>query len=135
MIEERQIIFHGQYFKDFYIGVSNKVKEKIGFVFRVIKSVAMFSEKFLKHVSVTDGLYEIRVEDSGNIYRIFCCFDKWNVVVLFNAFEKKTQKTPKPEIEFALKLKKEYFTLKEKQNVERNKTKQGTKKEQGDKKR
>ena len=55
--------------------------------------------------------------------------------MLFNAFEKKTQKTAKPEIEFALKLKKEYFTLKEKQNVERNKTKQGTKKEQGDKKR
>jgi phage-related protein len=57
----------------------------------------------------TDGLFEIRVEFEGNIYRIFCCFDKGNLVVLFNGFQKKTQKTPKKEIDFALKLKQEYF--------------------------
>jgi phage-related protein len=51
-----------------------------------------------------------------NIYRIFCCFDKGDLVVLFNAFQKKTQKSPKQEIALALKLKKEYFTIKENQN-------------------
>ena len=131
----RQILFFENHFLDFYKVQDEKVKFKIKNVLELIRQVDRVPEKFLKHVSGTDGLYEIRVEESGNIYRIFCCFDKGNVVVLFNAFEKKTQKTPKPEIEFALKLKKEYFTLKEKQNVERNKTKQGTKKEQGDKKR
>ena len=60
----------------------------------------------------TDGLYEIRVEFESDIYRIFCCFDKGNLVVLFNAFQKKTQKTPKKEIELALKLKDEYFNSK-----------------------
>lgn len=64
----------------------------------------------------TDGLYEIRIEVGSNIYRIFCCFDKGNLVVLFNAFQKKTKKIPKQEIELAEKLKKEYFTLKDKQN-------------------
>ncbi len=57
----------------------------------------------------TDGIYEIRVEVGSNIYRIFSCFDKGNIVVLFNGFQKKTQKTPKQEIELAEKLKKEYF--------------------------
>ncbi len=57
----------------------------------------------------TDGLYEIRVELGSNIYRIFCCFDQGNLVVLFNGFQKKTQKTPSSEIERALKIKKEYF--------------------------
>lgn len=60
----------------------------------------------------TDGLYEIRVEFESKIYRIFCCFDKGNLVVLFNAFQKKTQKTPKKEIVLALKLQDEYFNSK-----------------------
>jgi phage-related protein len=60
----------------------------------------------------TDGLYEIRVEYGSNIYRIFCCFDEGRIVVLFNAFQKKTQKTPQKEIEKALRLKQEYFELK-----------------------
>ncbi len=116
MNKEREIIFHGQYFKDFYIGVNDLVKEKIGYVFRIVKSVDKISEKFLKHIEGTDGLYEIRIEAGSNIYRIFCCFDKGNLVVLFNAFQKKTQKTPSQEIELAKKLKKEYFTLKNKQH-------------------
>lgn len=62
----------------------------------------------------TDGLYEIRIEFEGNIYRIFGCFDKGNLVVLFNGFQKKSQKTPKKAIDLALKLKDEYFNSKKK---------------------
>ena len=113
MINERQIIFHGHYFQEFYLKVNDSVKEKIGYVFRVIKTVEKVSDKFLKHIEGTDGLYEIRVEVDNNVYRIFCCFDEGNLVVLFNVFQKKTQKTPKREIELAKKLKKEYFTLKD----------------------
>jgi len=111
---ERQIIFHGQHFQDFYLEQNAKVREKIGFVFRVIKTVDKIPEKFLKHLEGTDGLFEIRIEVSSDIFRIFCCFDKGNVVVLFNAFQKKSQKTPKQQIELAEKLKKEYFTTKNK---------------------
>ena len=67
----------------------------------------------------TDGLYEIRVEYGSNIYRIFCCFDNGNLVVLFNGFQKKTQKTPLKEIEKALRLKGEYFEFKKTQENER----------------
>ena len=116
MKKERQITFHGQCFQDFYLEVDDNVKEKIGYVFRVIKTVEKVSERFLKHIEGADGLYEIRIEVGSNIYRIFCCFDKGNLVVLFNAFQKKSQKTPKNEIELAEKLKKEYFTLKSNQN-------------------
>lgn len=61
----------------------------------------------------TDGLYEIRVEVGSNTFRIFCCFDKGSLVILFNGFQKKTQKTPKQQIERAMKLMKEYFNEKE----------------------
>ena len=116
MIRERQIFFYKHYFQEFYLEVSENVKEKIGFVFRVIKTVDQIPEKFLKHIEDTEGLFEIRVKVGTNIYRIFCCFDKGDLVVLFNAFQKKTQKTPKQEIELALKLKNEYFITKENQN-------------------
>jgi phage-related protein len=68
-------------------------------------------EKFLKHLTNSNGSYEIRIEYQSNIYRIFCCFDKGRLVVLFNAFQKKTQKTLKKEIEKAQKLMEEYFNL------------------------
>ena len=64
----------------------------------------------------TNGLCEIRIEFESNIFRIFCCFDKGNLVILFNAFQKKTQKTPKNEVDLALKLKDEYFNSKKKKN-------------------
>ena len=114
MTKERQIVFHRHYFQDFYLEQSDKVREKIGYVFRVVKTVDKVPEKFLKHLEGTEGLYEIRIEVGSDTYRIFCCFDRGNLVVLFNGFQKKSQKTPKQEIELAEKLKKEYFTSKKK---------------------
>jgi len=109
---QRQIIFYEHYFTDFYLEQTEKVQEKIEYVFKIIRSVQNVPKKFLDHMTGTDGLYEIRIEFESNIYRIFCCFDKGNIVILFNGFQKKTQKTPKKEIDMALKLKDEYFNLK-----------------------
>ena len=114
METQRQIIFHGNYFMDFYLEQPEKVQEKIEFVFKVIRTVQNVPRKFLDHLTGTDGLYEIRIEFESNIYRIFCCFDKGKLVVLFNGFQKKTQKTPKKEIDLALRLKDEYFNSKKK---------------------
>ncbi len=55
-----------------------------------------------------NGFYEIRVQLGSDIFRIFCFFDEGQLVVLANGFQKKTQKTPKQEIEIALKIKEEY---------------------------
>ena len=66
-------------------------------------------EKFLKRLSNTDGLWEIRVSAGNGIFRIFCFFDNGNLIILLSGFQKKTQKTPKNEIKRAEKLKKEYY--------------------------
>jgi phage-related protein len=105
----REIIFYENNFIAFYQKQDEKLKEKIKYVLELIKQVEKIPEKFLKHLTGTDGLYEIRIEYQSNFYRIFCCFDKGNLVVLFNGFQKKTQKTPNNELEKALKLKNEYF--------------------------
>jgi phage-related protein len=114
MNSQRQIIFHEHYFQDFYLDQTEKVQEKIEYVFKILRTVQNVPKKFLDHLTGTDGLYEIRIEFESNIYRIFCCFDKGNLVVLFNGFQKKSQKTPKKQIDLALKLKDEYFNLKKK---------------------
>lgn len=64
----------------------------------------------------TEGLYEVCVGFESNIYRIFCCFDKGNLIILLNGFQKKTQKTSKKEIDLALKLKEEYLNPKKENN-------------------
>lgn len=110
---ERKILFHGPYFAGFYVEQTENVQQKIEHVFRIIRQVQRVPEKFLKHMTGTDGLYEIRIAASSDIYRIFCCFDKGDLVILFNAFQKKAQKTPRNELILAERLKAEYFKYRE----------------------
>ncbi len=91
----RKIIFHKEYFLDFYRTLDDKVKSKIQYVFDLVKQVDRVPEKFLAPISGHEGLFEIRIEYQSNIYRVFCCFDEGRIVVLFNGFQKKTQKTPR----------------------------------------
>lgn len=100
---------YGKYFIEFYGKLDKDLQEKIDWVFELIKTVDFIPKKYFKHLANADGLFEIRIEFESNIYRIFCFFDEGNLVILINAFQKKTQKTPKSEIEFAKKLKKQYF--------------------------
>jgi len=110
----RKIIFYENHFLDFYAPLQIKVKMKIKYVLELIKQVEKVPVKFLSPMSGYEGLYEIRIEFESNIYRVFCCFDKGKLVVLFSGFQKKTQKTPKKEIEKAMRLKREYFESKNK---------------------
>ena len=105
----REIKFYKKYFIDFYTSLDSSVQEKIEYVFKVIKTVDLIPQRFLKHIESTDGLYEIRIKVGFDIYRVFCCFDAGRIVVLFDGFQKKSQKTPKKEIDKALKIKEDYF--------------------------
>ena len=117
----RQIIYFKDYFFDFFEQQTEKVKEKIDHVLFVVTVAARIPQKFFQHLEGTNGLYEIRVEFQGNIYRIFCCFDEGQVVILFNGFQKKSQKTPSGELEKAMKIRNEYFDEKLKQNENESK--------------
>lgn len=108
----REIRFYKNHFTDFYISLDSSVQEKIEFVFKIIRTVDRIPEKFFKHIDGSDGLFEIRIKAGSGIYRVFCCFDKGRIVILFNGFQKKSQKTPKKEIEKAARLKQEYFIKK-----------------------
>lgn len=112
---ERKVIAYKKYFLHFYIEQPENVQAKIEWTLQLIKVTRQVPEKYFKHLEGTRGLYEIRVEVGSNVFRIFSFFDKGNIVVLGNGFQKKTQKTPKQQRIKAEKLKDEYFNQK-KQN-------------------
>ncbi len=107
---EREIYTFGNYFDDFMDTLTLDVQEKIDFALGLLRVQNRVSKKFVKFIY--DGLFELRVEWEGNIYRVFFIFDAGSIVVLFNGFQKKTQKTPKNEIEKALKIKDDYYAHK-----------------------
>lgn len=116
MENKRQLIYYRNYFWDFFNAQSEKVKDKIDYVLYLIIVAERIPSKFFQQITGAEGLYEIRIEYESNIFRIFCCFDKGNLVVLFNGFQKKSMKTPGNEIEKALSIKKEYFENKKKES-------------------
>ncbi len=121
----RQIIYFKNYYFDFFDKQSEKLKDKIDYVLFLITVADRIPKKFFQHMEGTNGLYEIRVEYHGNIFRIFCCFDEGDLVVLFNGFHKKSQKTPNNELDKAVKIMKEYFDeqIKWKQNESKKRKK------------
>jgi len=103
----RTIIAFGDYYKNFMASLSEKERLKMKYLLSLLETEDRMPVKFIKHIS--DGIYELRLSYSGNIYRLFFIFDEGNIVVLFNGFQKKTQKTPKTEIEKAKKIKEDYY--------------------------
>lgn len=105
----RNIFYYKNYYLDFFNKQNNDVKKKFNWTLKLIATLDRIPSKYFKHIKGSTGLYEIRVESAGNIFRVFCFFDEGQLVILINGFQKKTQKTPIKEIEKAKKLKKQYF--------------------------
>jgi len=108
----REVIAFKNYFEDFLLAQPQKVQDKIFKTVEAIETLERVPSNYLKFIVGTDGLYKARIQLGSNIWRVFCFFDNDKLVILLNGFQKKTQKTPRNEIEKALKIKAEYDELK-----------------------
>jgi len=108
----RTVIAFKDYFKEFLLKQPQKVQDKIFKIIEIIEYQQRIPERFLKHIEGHKGLYETRIMVGSNIWRVFCFFDEGNLVILLNWFQKKTQKTPKSEIDRAILLMNEYYNEK-----------------------
>ena len=106
----RTLIPYKNLFWDFYNPLDKKLKEKVDYVLQIIISVERISTKFFKHLD--DGIYEIRIEYRSDIYRIFSFFDEGRLIILLHVIKKKTQKTPRKELDRAKELRREYYEKK-----------------------
>lgn len=88
------------------------MQDKIFKIIEAIETLERLPSNYLKAMTGTDGLYEARIQLGSNIWRVFCFFDGDRLVILLNGFQKKTQKTPKKEIDRALRLMAKYYEQK-----------------------
>ncbi len=109
MNKKRKLFFYKNYFECFYNKQTLKVQNKILWTLKILEEIEIIPKIYLKYLKNTTGLYEIRVKVGNNIYRIFCFFDKDNIIVIGHGFQKKSNKIPKQQIEKAEKIKKQYY--------------------------
>lgn len=92
---------------DFLRTLDPKMKAKM---FRTIdlleKNGIKLREPYSSHIG--DGIFELRAKQGSDISRVLYFFFVGNSAILTNGFIKKTQKTPKREIELAKKYKTDY---------------------------
>jgi len=102
----RKIRSYGNYYEEFKKTLTDKELIKLKYSLDVLKTQEVLPRKFFGFIR--DGLFELKMEYGGNIYRVFFVFENDNIVILFNGFHKKTQKTPSEQIKKALQIKKQY---------------------------
>ena len=112
----RKVIAYKKYFENFLLEQPTKVQDKIFKIIEAIETLERVPSNYLKSLVGIKDLYEVRIQLGSNIWRVFCFFDNDKLVILLNGFQKKTQKTPKDEINKAEKLMKEYFNEKNSNN-------------------
>jgi phage-related protein len=107
-----EVIAYENHFEEFLLEQPHKVQDKIFKIIEAIETLERVPANYLKSMEGTNGLYEARIQLGSNIWRVFCFFDNGKLVILLNGFQKKMQKTPKNEMEKALKLMTKYYTEK-----------------------
>jgi phage-related protein len=110
----REVVEFENHFSEFLKKQPVKVQDKIFKIIEAIETLERVPSSYLKMLVGTNGLYEARIQLGTDIWRVFCFFDHGKLVILLNGFTKKTQKTPKNEIEKALKLMQKYYDTKKK---------------------
>lgn len=105
----REVVTYKHYFEDFFKAQTQKVRDKIIKVPDIVEQTEHIPQNYLKYIEGTNGMFEIRIQLGNNIFRVFCFFDDNKLVVLLSGFQKKTQKTPKGEIQRAERLMREYY--------------------------
>ncbi len=116
---ERSVIFYRTTngkcpIQDFLDSLSGKVAQKVTWVLKLLEDLDTVPSTYFKKLTGTEEIWECRVTFGSNAYRIFCFFAGNSVVVLTHGFAKKSQKTPKAEIEKAESYRKDYLLRRKK---------------------
>jgi phage-related protein len=96
--------------RDFIRGLPPTARHKLGRVLDVVRNRSRVPATHLKKLRGTEELWEVRVHDRGNEYRLLCFFYEQNLIVLVSGFAKKTERVPTLEIQLAHQRRRDYFS-------------------------
>jgi phage-related protein len=95
--------------EEFLDALTGKQAQKVVWVLRLVEELDPVPAQYFKKLADTDGLWEIRAQHGGDTFRLIGFFDAlWFVVV--SGFAKKTEKTPRQEIDVALARRRDYLS-------------------------
>ena len=106
----REIVAFGHYYKDFIDSLQREDQLKVKRILTLLSTEDRIPRHFIE--SMGSGLYQLRISLPKRESRLFFIYDGNTLVVIFNCFIKKQQKTPRQEIEKARRLIKEYYANK-----------------------
>ena len=109
MEDYRSIVVFGNHFEAFYVTLPPKEQDKLLWTLRAIRTLKVVPSTYLKLITNSSGLYEIRSQFGTNICRVFCFYSNATTLILCNGFKKKNQKIPRKEIEKAERIKSNYY--------------------------
>ena len=95
--------------EEFLDSLTGKQAQKVAWVLKLIEEIENVPSQYLKKLVSTNDLWEVRVQAGNNIYRLLGFMEGNRIVILNHAFQKKTQKTPKKEIQIAEARKRDYL--------------------------
>ncbi|MEW6194224.1 MAG: type II toxin-antitoxin system RelE/ParE family toxin [Bacteroidota bacterium] len=95
--------------EEFLESLSDKQAEKILWVLRIIKELDRIPIEYFKKLESANDIWEVRVGSGNNEFRLLGFWYESNFIVLTNGFRKKSQKTPKTEIELSESRKKDFL--------------------------
>ena len=104
----REVLYYEDHYLNFFNELKPAVQKKFNWTLLLIAKVERVPEKYLKHITGSLGLFEVRVENASDIYRVFCFFEEGKLIILLNGFQKKSLKTPRNQIKTAERLKEQY---------------------------
>ena len=96
--------------EEFLDSLSGKQAQKVVWVLRLVEELERVPEQYLKKLTGTEGLWEVRAQHGGDTFRLLGFFDGPRLVVLVSGFAKKSEKTPRQEIALAEERRREYLS-------------------------
>ncbi len=110
----REIIFYKKSngnipVEEFLDSLSDKQVEKVLWILRLIKQLDRIPGEYFKKLENTNDIWEVRAGSGNNEFRLLGFQHKSNLIVLTNAFRKKSQKTHRTEIKLAESRKKDFL--------------------------
>ena len=94
--------------EEFLDALSDAQIKKILWVMKLVRELNPVPSQYFTKLVNTDDIWEVRVQIGGNIFRLLGFIEGDRLIILTNGFQKKTQKTPRREIELAESRKREH---------------------------
>jgi phage-related protein len=99
---------------EFLDSLTGKQAQKVLWVLKLVEELDKIPRQYFKKLEETEGIWEVRIQFGGDIFRLLGFFERGALLILVSGFTKKTQKIPSQEIALALQRKTDHLSRRRK---------------------